>query len=271
MVYVVKRKEDKNVWIGPNMPKPTIQEVADENEPKALYAFKWDYNETLSCLRWFIQDPSQEKSNYYLPEVLDYLETVKELPNPPKEEINRIYKIPKKIEEFKDGIRVLSNIGLIEHQTDKNISDAVIYDVDLVSQYYRNYPSAVVDMVMDWIDLSEETRKGILEIHKTKNLDRQRELQDSINIPDKFLPMSLKITISGGQEVLPEFLNTSKLAEEEKKELTEAEKYLETLKPDDIIDPAELATLGITLASLSKRFEISRNWRKGLYKIIRKL
>lgn len=271
MVYVVKRKEDKNVWIGPNMPKPTIQEVADESEPRALYAFKWDYNETLPCLRWFIQDPSQEKSNYYLPEVLDYLETVKELANPPKEEINRIYKIPKKIEEFKDGIKILSNIGLIEHQTDKNISDAVIYDVDLVSQYYRNYPSAVVDMVMDWIDLNEETRKGILEIHKTKNLDRQRELQDSINIPDKFLPMSLKITPHYQPEVMPEFRDSTKLVVTGNELSAEAEKYLDSLEPGDVVDPDYLSKLGIKLPEISKRFEISRNWRKGLYKIIRKL
>ena len=271
MVYVLSREEDDKILILPFLPL-TINKEDDEDDgrEKLLYEFAWDYNLTLPCLRWFALDYSEEKASVYLPAVLDYLDTIKDLPEPPKEELKRVYQVKSKIDAFQVSLSELEKIGLISRPTDYTLSDNLLYETDLYSQYYRSFPPSLVDLVLDYQDLSGEVRAGVSELWKTKNIERQEELRDSLNIPAQFLPLPLKIKGGMGKREVPEYLCPDPIV---KKRPDEKEKALERFKErygiDDTFDSKVLSDFGLSVPEVSQYFELSRDWRNKTYKIIR--
>lgn len=271
MVYVLSREEDDKILILPFLPLAINKDDEEEDRgEKLLYEFPWDYNSTLPCLRWFVLDYSEEKGSVYLPAVLDYLDTIKDLQKPPQEELKRVYQVKSKIDAFLTSLLDLEKIGLISRPDSYTLTDQIIYETDLYSQYYRELPSSLVDLVLAYQDLSGKTKDGIAELWKTKNVERQEELRDTLNIPSEFLPLPLKIKAGSGKREVPEFLCPDPLVKEEigKKEKAMI-KFRETYGLGDIIDSKVLSDLGLSVPEISQYFELSRDWRNKTYKIIR--
>jgi len=269
MVYVLSREEDDKILILPFLPLAINKEDDEEDGgEKLLYEFDWDYNLTLPCLRWFALEYGEEKSSVYLPAVLDYLDTIKDLPEPPKEELKRVYQVKSKIDAFQNSLLDLEKIGLITRPESYTLSDNLLYETDLYSQYYRSLPSSIVDMVLDYLDLTKDVRSGISELWKTRNQERQIELRDSLGIPDKFLPVSLRIKGGDGKKSVPEYLCPDPIIKEEigKKEKAMI-KFRETYGLGDVIDSKVLSDLGLSVPEISQYFELSRDWRNKTYKI----
>jgi len=271
MVYVLRKEEDNNILILPFLPLPVdnSEEEEDGAEQKLLYEFPWDYNSTLPCLRWFALEYGEEKSSVYLPAVLDYLDTIKDLPEPPKEELKRVYQVKSKIDAFQKSIIELEKIGLITRPESYTLTDHLLYETDLYSQYYRILPASLVDLVLDYLDLSTEARSGIKEIWNTKNQGRQEEIRDTLNISPEFLPLSLKIKSGQAENKnVPEYKRKCGLVSEgpKKKEMG-IEEFKNSYGLGDEFSFTDLINYGLNITDLEDCFELSRDWRNKTYKI----
>jgi len=273
MVYVLRKEEDNNILILPFLPLPVdnSEEEEDGAEQKLLYEFPWDYNSTLPCLRWFVVGYNEEKGSVYLPAVLDYLDTIKDLPDPPHEELKRVYQVKSKIDAFLTSLLDLEKIGLISRPDSYTLTDNLLYETDLYSQYYREFPPSLVDLVLAYQDLSGESKNGVAEIWKTKNQERQEEIRDTLNIPTEFLPLSLKIKSGLGMtKNVPEYKRkTSLINEGPKKKETGLEEFKNNYGLGDEFSFTDLNDYGLNITDIEDCFELSRDWRNKTYKIIR--
>ena len=281
MVYVIKRDEDKNILISSFLPLPISKKDEDESDIKLLYTFDWDYNATLPCIRWFALRPWIEKEDIYIPEVLDYLETIKDMTEPPHEELRRVYGVKDKIETIKGTIKTLEEIGIIDAQKDVEIPTNLVYEDDLYSQLYRSYPDKVIDIAQEWLSFSQKDRDVVIEIHRTKNIEKQLELADVNNIPPEFLPLSLRIPQSKKEILCPEYRRDDAIFSDKEKREEVLSSVLCKIKAGDILSFNDIRDIfepyekefgtSIRLKDLSKYFEIRRIPRKSQYKIIKRL
>ena len=191
MIYVINRSEDKNILISSFLPLP-IGNEEDDPSPIPLYVFDWNYNDLAPSIRYFVVDPSVENCNIYFPEVLDFLDTIKDQQNPPQYNLpKRIYDAKTRIDAFNSSLQTLINIGILDKVEVKPVKDNIIYDIDLTSQLERNYSADIVDIVNSWRYLARSEKLAIEEIYKTTNYGYSLKLENSIIIRDR-LPYDFK-------------------------------------------------------------------------------
>ena len=278
MVYVIRRNEDNNILISSFLPIPISEEDEQESEP-VLYVFDWSYLDLAPSIRYYVVDPSIESCNTYLPEVLDFLETIKDLDSPPQHSLpKRIYDAKTKIATFNSSLESLIRIGVIDNIEVKPVCENILYDVDLFSQLYRNYPPDVYDLVNSWKCLSDEEKEAVEEIYRTTNLDKKEKLAQEYYIPMKFLPISLRIKPSNKEKLEPEYKNSEKIYEDD---IDLAGLVASHFKEGDIFSSDYFENISrpieekygknIKIQDLNKYFEITRIPRKNLYKIVKKL
>lgn len=270
MVYVI-RKEDGNIWIDSFLPVAVEADGEEEIQDPVLFVFPWFLRDIEPCIRWFILDP-RGNEKVYVPEVLDYLETIKDLPNPPQEELIREYLWKEKIRAFNRSLEELRNLGVIQKDIEEKELVEGIYEIDLVSQLYRNYPESVVDTIHSWEDLDEETKAEIREVWKSPNSTKGEDLRKKDRIK-KFLPISLILDREKNKNnPEPAYKNSEKVWENTEKDLVL--EVVNKLKPGDEFTQMEFSDKygkEIKILDLYKYFEITRLPRKGIYKIVRKL
>ena len=274
MIYVIKREEDDNIWIGSFLPMSVGKEEEDSDSLPILYSFPWSLSAALPCLRWFILDPGKE-DGVYVPSVLDYLETIKELPEPPMEELRREYSWADKERVFNESLQELAEIGVIEKVDVKELQKG-LYKTDFLSQLYRTYPAEIVDLTLSWENLSSDIKGAVREIYKTKNSDKQKELVEKYRIDKRYLPVSLKIDLAGKKNILPEYRNSEKIYTETV--IDPIMKIVEKIQPGDQYTFTELEEMfkeapekNIKIQDLYQYFEITRNPRKGIYTFTRRI
>ena len=281
MIYVINRSEDKNILISSFLPLP-IGNEEDDPSPIPLYVFDWNYNDLAPSIRYFVVDPSVENCNIYFPEVLDFLDTIKDQQNPPQYNLpKRIYDAKTRIDAFNSSLQTLINIGILDKVEVKPVKDNIIYDIDLTSQLERNYSADIVDIVNSWRYLARSEKLAIEEIYKTTNLDRKEQLIKEYQIPLKFLPIYFRFPPKQKEGARPEFKNSDKIYKEEETEdvignlIHDHFHVGETISSEYFEDISraieEKYGKNIKISDLYKYFEVIRVPRKNLYKIIKNL
>ena len=281
MIYVINRNEDKNILISSFLPLP-IGNEEDDPRPVPLYVFDWNYSDLAPLIRYYITDPSVETCNIYFPEVLDFLDTIKDLDSPPQcAPLKRIYNAKMRIEIFNSNLRRLIEIGVLDETEIKPMSDNILYEVDLDSQIDRNYSADVSDIVNSWGYLARSEKEAVEEIYKTTNLDKKMSLAKEYQIPLKFLPIYFRIRLNQKDWPEPEYRNSDRISEEVAGEdivgeLVNSHFHAgETISSEYFEDVSraieEEYGKNIKISDLYKYFEVTRVPRKNLYKIIKKL
>ena len=281
MIYVINRNENKNILISSFLPLP-IGNEEDDPRPVPLYVFDWNYYDLAPLIRYYITDPSVETCNIYFPEVLDFLDTIKDLDSPPQcAPLKRIYNAKMRIEIFNSNLRRLIEIGVLDETEIKPMSDNILYEVDLDSQIDRNYSADVSDIVNSWGYLARSEKEAVEEIYKTTNLDKKMSLAKEYQIPLKFLPIYFRIRLNQKDWPEPEYRNSDRISEEVTEEdivgeLVNSHFHAgETISSEYFEDVSraieEEYGKNIKISDLYKYFEVTRVPRKNLYKIIKKL
>lgn len=210
MIYIIKNKSKNHIWIKTENIIPPEDEGDDIDDYSIIYAFPWDIYQTKAYLRpWIV--PGKE---YYKMDVIDAIEDIKDLPEPPEVELKRIYQVPEKVAKFEDGIKELIKFGLL-HSIEFPNGDYswIIYKDDLISYLYSLWPERYVDLGWEYFELDREDKAAIQKLYSFNTRAQQEKfLEDlQIEIPSEFILPHLrdlqKILKEDFTEVQPEFIN----------------------------------------------------------------
>ncbi len=210
MVYIIKNKSKNYIWIKPENVIPLEPEGDDPENYSLIYTFPWNIRALEAYLRpWIV--PGKE---YYKIEVIDAIEEIKDLPEPPAIELKRIYQIPEKVAKFEDGIRDLIKFGLL-HDIKFPEGDYgwIVYKDDLISYLYSLWPERYVDLGWEYFELDREDRAIIQKLYSFNTRSQQENFLENLQteIPSEFILPHLrnfqKILGEGFHEIVPEFNN----------------------------------------------------------------
>ena len=211
MIYIIKDKSKDRIWIKSNY---NIPEKEDPDIYSLIYTFSWDIHSLKAYLRpWII--PGEE--DYYRIEVIDALEEIKDLQEPPEIELKRVYQVPEKVSKFEEGIRELIRFGLL-HNIDfpKGDYSWIVYKDDLISYLYSIWPEKYVDLGWEYLEMDRE-EKGLIQKLQSFNTRSQQEKfleSEGPRILPEFIISSLrtqKILKESFDELKPEFLNKNSI------------------------------------------------------------
>lgn len=210
MIYIIKNKSKNHIWIKTENIIPPEDEGDDIDDYSIIYAFPWDLYQTKAYLRpWIV--PGKE---YYKIEVIDAIEDIKDLPEPPEVELKRIYQVPEKIARFEEGIRELIKFGLLHSiEFPKGDYSWIIYKDDLISYLYSLWPERYVDLGWEYFELDREDKAAIQKLYSFNTRAQQERFLEElqIEIPGEFILPHLrdlqKILKEDFTEVQPEFIN----------------------------------------------------------------
>lgn len=209
MTYVIKNKSKNCIWIKSSY---TIPENEDPDAYSLVYTFPWDIQDLKAYLRpWIV--PREE---YYQIEVIDAIEEIKDLKEPPKTELKRIYQIPEKVSKFEDGIRELIKFGLLHDiEFPKGDYSWIIYKDDLISYLYSLWPEKYVDLGLEYLELDREERGLIQKLYAFNTRPQQEKFLETEGprILPEFIISSLRATQKllgeNMKEIKPEFVNNN--------------------------------------------------------------
>ena len=210
MIYIIKNKSKNHIWIKTENIIPPEDEGDDIDDYSIIYAFPWDPYQTRAYLRpWIV--PGKE---YYKMDVIDAIEDIKDLPEPPEVELKRIYQVPEKVTRFEEGIKELIKFGLLHNiEFPKGDYSWIIYKDDLISYLYSLWPERYVDLGWEYFELDREDKAAIQKLYSFNTRAQQEKfLEDlQIEIPSEFILPHLrdlqKILKEDFTEVQPEFIN----------------------------------------------------------------
>ena len=211
MIYIIKDKSKDLIWIKSNY---SIPEKEDPDIYSLIYTFSWDIHSLKAYLRpWII--PGEE--DYYRIEVIDALEEIKDLQEPPEIELKRIYQVPEKVSKFEEGIRELIRFGLL-HNIDfpKGDYSWIVYKDDLISYLYSIWPEKYVDLGWEYLEMDREEKGLIQKLYSFNTRPQQEKFLESEGprILPEFIISSLrtqKILKESFDELKPEFLNKNSI------------------------------------------------------------
>ena len=210
MIYIIKNKSKNHIWIKTENIIPPEDEGDDIDDYSIIYTFPWDPYQTRAYLRpWIV--PGKE---YYKMDVIDAIEDIKDLPEPPEVELKRIYQVPEKVTRFEEGIKELIKFGLLHNiEFPKGDYSWIIYKDDLISYLYSLWPERYVDLGWEYFELDREDKAAIQKLYSFNTRAQQEKfLEDlQIEIPSEFILPHLrdlqKILKEDFTEVQPEFIN----------------------------------------------------------------
>ena len=211
MIYIIKDKSKDRIWIKSNY---SIPEKEDPDVYSLIYTFSWDISALKAFLRpWII--PGEE--DCYRIEVIDALEEIKDLPEPPEVELKRIYQVPEKVSKFEDGIRELIKFGLLHDiEFPKGDYSWIVYRDDLLSYLYSLWPEKYVDLGWEYMEMDREEKGLIQKLYSFNTRPQQEKFLESEGprIFPEFIVSSLrvqKILEESFDELKPEFLNKNSI------------------------------------------------------------
>ena len=211
MIYIIKDKSKDRIWIKSNY---NIPEKEDPDIYSLIYIFSWDIHSLKAYLRpWII--PGEE--DYYRIEVIDALEEIKDLQEPPEIELKRVYQVPEKVSKFEEGIRELIRFGLL-HNIDfpKGDYSWIVYKDDLISYLYSIWPEKYVDLGWEYLEMDREEKGLIQKLYSFNTRSQQEKFlgSEGPRILPEFIISSLrtqKILKESFDELKPEFLNKNSI------------------------------------------------------------
>ena len=276
MTYVIKKKGN-NIWIGPEK----FIEANEEGivEDSLLFVFpEWTYHDLLGCIRFWHLRSSDFGGDLYTPDVIDYLETIKDLPSPPYEKPQPLYSLQDKVREFTSIVSKLISWGIwCGPEIDPGLIDIdrIKYLDDFVSELYRCYPKRLVDLYLDYISLARRDQDILQESRELKNITAVQEKwleENKSRISDdmtQFLPANIQFLLRSGlgekgkkKVPVPEYSDPSKITGQGVPEEVK-QKLQNSLRPGRLYSLRELQELldGIMIIYPGVSLGISDLWK----------